>query len=58
VHEDGSETRATSPELLDLIKLRYEMFAFKFVRLIGPTDPIFFDEDLDTPDSVRTIPTR
>lgn len=56
IHDDGSKTLVASPELRELVKLRVEMFAFKFGREIGPRDLIFFDVDADTPQPEPTDP--
>ena len=49
IHEDGSETHKLTPETAAFLKLKAEMFRFKFGRPMGPRDPLFFDVDADTP---------
>lgn len=49
IHPDGSETQKMTPSMEALLRLQEEKFQFKFGRPIGQRDPIFFDEDADTP---------
>jgi len=46
-HADGSETIELDPLMADLMKLRMEIFEFKFGRPIAKDEPIFFDFDAD-----------
>jgi hypothetical protein len=48
-NEDGSATYAMSPLTSELLKLRFEIFRFKFGREPRENDPVFFDFNADTP---------
>ena len=48
-NEDGSATHAMSPLTSQLLKLRFEIFRFKFEREPRKNDPVFFDFNADTP---------
>ena len=48
-NEDGSATYAMSPLTSQLLKLRLEIFRFKFGREPRENDPVFFDFNADTP---------
>ena len=51
-YDDGTRTLSMSPELEDAFQEQRKLFIEKFGRGPGADDPIFFDPDADTPQSL------
>src|SRR5260370_10620907 len=49
LNKDGSKTVRMALEAAEVIERQFQKFREKFGREPGPNDPIFFDEDADTP---------